>query len=58
MLPKFYACGCCGGYHNINLPDWVDCRDDSNRFTAEQLDDLYGVGLWEEVQDPHIDETE
>jgi hypothetical protein len=36
----FYDCGICEHYHPNGFHG--DCRDDSNRFTADQLDERYG----------------
>jgi hypothetical protein len=38
----FYQCGCCGAFHPASFTG--DCRDDFNRFNAEDLPDG-----WEEV---------
>jgi hypothetical protein len=47
--PRFYRCGCCDAYHPANWDG--DCRDDANRFAADQLDAKYGAyGEWEEVE--------
>jgi hypothetical protein len=46
-LLKFYECGICGHCHPLTWDG--DCRDDSNRFTNQELDDKYGVNGWEEV---------
>lgn len=42
--PVFCECGCCGSYHWRGLPG-----DNAHRFTADQLDALYGVANWEEI---------
>jgi hypothetical protein len=47
--PQFYDCGCCGHYHPVNWDG--DCRDDENRFAADELDERYGSD-WEEVSQP------
>jgi len=49
MLPQFYECGCCDCYHPI---DWDgDCRDDDNRFAADELDEKFGGSQnWELVE--------
>jgi hypothetical protein len=44
--PQFVECGCCGHMHPINFGG--DCRDDDNRFTLDQLDELYGEQGWAE----------
>ena len=38
----FFECGQCGHYHSIDLPNDVDCRNDSTRFTLDQLEETYG----------------
>ncbi len=43
--PVFEECGQCGHYHQEGFTG--DCRDDSERFTCEQLDDQYGPNGWE-----------
>jgi hypothetical protein len=48
--PEFYDCGICGCYHPVNWDG--DCRDDANRFSAGQLDDMYGWDGWQEVEMP------
>jgi hypothetical protein len=51
--PVFYNCGCCGQYHPINWDG--DCRDDDNRFFADELDEKYGSnGEWSEVLNPAV----
>jgi hypothetical protein len=38
--PRYYDCAICGHFHSW---DWDgDCRDDTNRFTYDQLDKLHG----------------
>lgn len=52
VYPKhkvFYECGCCGGWHNQNLPGDVDCRNDRHRFHPDELDAHYGPLAWEEI---------
>lgn len=40
--PEFEECGCCGHVHRVG---WTgDCRDDSERFTFEELDEGFGEG--------------
>lgn len=46
-LPVFVECGSCGQLHPTNFGG--DCRDNDNRFTADELDGKYGAGKWEEV---------
>jgi len=46
-LPVFVECGCCGSLHPKNFCG--ECRDDDNRFNADQLDEKYGAGGWEEI---------
>lgn len=55
---KFFECGQCGHYHAIDLPGFVDCRDDSSRFTCDALDELYGPRGWIEVDAPEADNDE
>jgi len=51
---QFYECGICGHYHPI---EWDgDCRDDTNRFSGNQLDDKFGQDGWEEVPMPDTGE--
>jgi hypothetical protein len=50
--PTFYECGCCGHMHPANWDG--DCRDDANRFTNDQLDTMYGYGVWAEVLTPGV----
>jgi hypothetical protein len=41
--PVYYACGICGHNHPW---DWdADCRDDTNRFTDEQLETKHPKGF-------------
>jgi hypothetical protein len=43
--PIGYAdCGCCDHYHPETFGG--DCRDDSNRFTADELDERHGPDGW------------
>ena len=48
--PRFYECGCCGCWHPANWDG--DCRDDANRFAADELDEMYGSFDWEAVDMP------
>lgn len=42
--PTFEECGCCGHYHR---PDYFgDCRNDAQRFSANDLDDKFGPNGW------------
>lgn len=51
MENKFYECGCCGCYHPVNWDG--DCRDDENRFAADELDAKFGGSqFWVEVDQP------
>jgi hypothetical protein len=45
--PQFYECGICDHYHPINWDG--DCRDDTNRFAGDELDEKYTMDGWEEV---------
>lgn len=47
-IPEYLLCPCCGCYHRFGFER--DCRDDAERFTAEELD-LIHEGMWEEVAD-------
>lgn len=41
----YIECGCCGYLH---LPEFMgDCRDDSNRFTFDQLNEKHGLGNYD-----------
>jgi hypothetical protein len=42
--PQFADCGSCGSYHPVDF--YGDCRDDSNRFTCDYLDEKYGEAGW------------
>ena len=49
--PVFVECGCCGHFHRA---EWRgDCRDDAERFTADQLDARFGENGWgyESIED-------
>lgn len=44
-MPIYYECGICGCWHPW---DWNgDCRDDKNRFTADEIDTKHGPFGWE-----------
>lgn len=43
MKPLFFECGQCGHLHAIDLPWWIDCRDDKHRFSFDQLDARFGA---------------
>lgn len=46
LLPVFYRCGCCECYHPAGFDG--DCRDDSNRFAPDELDESYKPrGNWQ-----------
>lgn len=50
MSPKtFYQCGCCDQFHPWNFTG--DCRDDANRFSAEDLPEG-----WQEVSQADADD--
>lgn len=49
ISPVFVECGQCGHWHSRDLPGPVDCRDDSHRFTSDELDEHYGPAKWEEI---------
>jgi hypothetical protein len=44
----FYRCGCCESYHPAQFSG--DCRDDSNRLDADELDSRYGAFGWMEIE--------
>jgi|HubBroStandDraft_4_1064222.scaffolds.fasta_scaffold00027_47 hypothetical protein len=46
--PRFFECGCCGHMHSPDF--WGDCRQDSERFTCMELDEVFGENAWEEVE--------
>lgn len=49
-MKKYYRCGICDCYHPL---EWDgDCRDDANRFAADELDEKHGPFGWEEVPMP------
>lgn len=35
---KYLECGCCGHYHRENY--YGDCRNDDERFTLDDLEDM------------------
>lgn len=45
--PQYYECGSCGAIHSMQWHG--DCRDDSGRFTSEELDEHHGAGEWDLV---------
>ncbi len=47
--PVFVDCGSCGHYHRTEYAG--DCRDDAERFTADDLDERYGENGWAEGKD-------
>lgn len=51
MIVYYDLCGCCGHYHRPTFAG--DCRDDSERFSAQQLDDKHGPQGegWEETDE-------
>jgi hypothetical protein len=44
--PIFYRCGICECLHPWHWNG--DCRDDANRFAADEIDAKYGGFNWEE----------
>lgn len=42
---QYIECGCCGHFHTPQFQG--DCRNDSNRFTADQLDTKHGANGWD-----------
>jgi len=48
--PNFYRCGICDCLHPENFDG--DCRDDSNRFASDELDEKFGGLGWEEIEMP------
>lgn len=50
---KFFQCGGCDSYHPLGFGG--DCRDDSNRFAPDELDEKYGSFGWEEVDEDALD---
>lgn len=47
MKILYVECGCCGHYHRVEFGG--DCRDNAHRFTAEQIESMHGVTIWEQV---------
>jgi hypothetical protein len=47
---KFFDCGVCGAYHRHDF--YGDCRDDTERLSPGNLDEIYGPDRWEEVPNP------
>ncbi len=46
---QYFRCGGCDHYHPLG---WTgDCRDDSMRFTDEDLDTMHGAFAWDEVEE-------
>lgn len=44
MEAVYYQCGICGCLHPW---EWNgDCRENANRFTLDQLEDMYGDDYW------------
>lgn len=54
-MPKYYRCGICECYHPADFNG--DCRDDGNRFTADEIDAKHGDD-WEEVPMPGTEDAE
>lgn len=47
IKPQFFRCGCCDAYHSTQ---WFgDCRENTARFNAEDLDRQYGWNGWTDV---------
>ncbi len=46
--PKYYTCGICDHYHLTGFAG--DCRDDSERFTADQLEAMHGPDILDTVE--------
>jgi hypothetical protein len=44
-MPQYVECGSCGGFHRSDY--WGDCRNDAERFTAEDLDTKHGPNNWD-----------
>lgn len=44
-IPIFLDCGSCGCYHREDFRG--DCRQDDERFTAGELDEMYGPAGWD-----------
>lgn len=52
-LIQVTECGSCGHYHLEDLTGNLfldDCRNDKNRFTADDLDKKFGADGWVEVE--------
>jgi len=49
-VPEFYACGICSTYHRATWDG--DCREDAARLDPNQLDKVFGIGGWREVDMP------
>lgn len=47
-VPQFEARGCCGALHRSGYSG--DCRDDTQRFDADELDELLGPMGWIETE--------
>ena len=52
MTQEIFRCGCCDHYHRTGF--YGDCRDDSERFTLEDLTAKFGAEDkgWTEVEHP------
>ena len=48
--PAYYECGICDHWHPLNWNG--DCRDDTNRFAPDELDEKHGSFGWESVDMP------
>lgn len=46
--PTYYDCGICGCLHPVTWDG--DCRDDANRYAADELDEKHGPLGWDEVE--------
>lgn len=44
---KYEECGCCGHYHRPEFRG--DCRDDSNRFSLDQIEAMEGFHYMDTV---------
>ena len=44
----YEECGQCGGFHRIGYMG--DCRNNDERFTADQLDDIHGPMGWDYIE--------
>lgn len=47
--PRFYLCGGCDHNHHEGFTG--DCREDAQRFTDQQLDEIHGVDGWVSVEE-------